>query len=91
MDPVNAPTERMVDVGGLLLHVVEQGTGPVVIMCHGFPGLAYSWRHQLPVLAANGFRAVAPDMRGYGKSGRPAEPAAYNRSSTADTMVGRGV
>jgi pimeloyl-ACP methyl ester carboxylesterase len=81
-------TERMVDVGGVRLHVVEQGTGPTVIMCHGFPGLAYSWRHQLPVLAANGFRAVAPDMRGYGGSDRPAEPAAYARSSTVADMVG---
>jgi pimeloyl-ACP methyl ester carboxylesterase len=77
-----------VDVGELELRVVEQGAGPAVVMCHGFPGLAYSWRNQLPVLAAHGFRAIAPDMRGYGGSGRPSDPVAYDRRSTAADMVG---
>jgi pimeloyl-ACP methyl ester carboxylesterase len=81
-------TERQVDVGEVELRVVEQGVGPAVVLCHGFPGLAHSWRSQLPVLAANGFRAVAPDMRGYGGSGRPADPAAYDRRGTVADMVG---
>jgi pimeloyl-ACP methyl ester carboxylesterase len=81
-------TTRQVAVGGLELRVVEQGVGPAVVMCHGFPGLAHSWRNQLPVLAAHGFRAVAPDMRGYGGSGRPEDPAAYDRRSTAADMIG---
>jgi pimeloyl-ACP methyl ester carboxylesterase len=81
-------TERQVDVGEVELRVVEQGGGPAVVLCHGFPGLAHSWRSQLPVLAANGFRAVAPDMRGYGGSGRPADPAAYDRRGTVADMVG---
>src|SRR5262249_10198916 len=49
----------------------EQGEGPLVVLCHGFPELWYSWRHQLPALSAAGFRAVAVDMRGYGRSDRP--------------------
>ncbi|GAA1267699.1 alpha/beta hydrolase [Pseudonocardia aurantiaca] len=83
-----AAIERTVDAGGCRLRVVEQGAGPVVILCHGFPGLAHSWRNQLPVLASNGFRAIAPDMRGYGGSGRPSDPANYDRTSTVGDMVG---
>ena len=54
------------------LHIAEQGEGPAVLLCHGFPESWYSWRHQLSALAAAGFHAVAPDMRGYGRSDRPA-------------------
>jgi pimeloyl-ACP methyl ester carboxylesterase len=61
---------RQIDVGGIELHVAECGTGPLVVCCHGFPELWYSWRHQLPVLAAAGYRLVAPDQRGYGRSSR---------------------
>ena len=57
--------------GAQRLHCVSLGEGPLVLMCHGFPGLWYSWRHQLPALAAAGYRAVALDMRGYGRSSRP--------------------
>ncbi len=78
----------MVDVGDIALHVVEQGHGLPVVMCHGFPGLWYSWRHQLPVLAEAGYRAIAVDMRGYGRSGRPASPASYDRRHTVADMVG---
>jgi len=77
-----------IDVGNIKLHVAAQGEGPAVIMCHGFPGLWYSWRHQLPVLAANGFRAIALDMRGYGRTGRPADPRDYDRRSTVADIVG---
>jgi pimeloyl-ACP methyl ester carboxylesterase len=51
--------------------VAEQGEGPLIILCHGFPECWYSWRHQLRALAKAGFRAVAPDLRGYGRSDRP--------------------
>jgi pimeloyl-ACP methyl ester carboxylesterase len=57
-------------------------------MCHGFPGLWYSWRHQLPALAAAGFRAVAPDMRGYGQTDRPPEVERYTLLHLAGDMVG---
>ena len=58
---------------GVRIHYVEQGpnNGPVVLMVHGFPEVSYSWRHQLPVLAAAGYRAGAIDVRGYGRSGKP--------------------
>ncbi|MCZ0998231.1 alpha/beta hydrolase [Streptomyces mirabilis] len=58
-------------------HLVEQGTGPLVLLVHGFPESWYSWRHQLPALAAAGYRAVAVDVRGYGRSSRPEAPTAY--------------
>ncbi|WP_141014954.1 alpha/beta fold hydrolase [Nocardioides sambongensis] len=80
--------DHTLDVGEIPLRVLEHGAGPAVVLCHGFPGLAYSWRHQLPALAAAGYRAIAPDMRGYGGSGRPADPAAYDRRSTVADMVG---
>src|SRR5689334_11699165 len=60
--------ERTVRANGIDLHVAEQGRGRPVILCHGFPELWYSWRHQLPALATAGYRAVAPDLRGYGGS-----------------------
>jgi soluble epoxide hydrolase/lipid-phosphate phosphatase len=56
---------------GISMHVAEAGSGPAVVMCHGFPELWYSWRHQIPALAEAGFRAIAPDMRGYGGTDAP--------------------
>jgi len=70
------------------LHVAEQGTGPLVVLCHGFPECWYSWRHQLPVLADAGFHAVAPDMRGYGQSDRPHEIDQYSLFHLVGDMVG---
>ena len=71
-------TEKLIDVGGYHLRAVEQGEGPLVLMIHGFPGLAWSWRHQMEPLAGAGFRAVAIDSLGYGGSDRPTDPAAYD-------------
>lgn len=67
------------DVNGISLHVAEQGpaAGPAVLLIHGFPELWFSWRHQMAALAARGFRALAPDLRGYGDSEAPADPASY--------------
>ncbi len=62
---------RTVETNGIRMHLAEQGEGPLVLLCHGFPELWYSWRHQLPALAEAGFHAVAPDMRGYGQTDRP--------------------
>jgi epoxide hydrolase 4 len=66
-------TERFVDVGEVRLHVVEAGPehGELVVLLHGFPEFWWSWRHQIPALAAAGFRVVAPDMRGYNLSDKP--------------------
>ena len=63
---------RTVDANGIRIYLAEQGTGPLVLPCHhGFPESWYSWQHQLPALAKAGFHAVAPDMRGYGRTDRP--------------------
>jgi hypothetical protein len=70
-------THRMIETNGVRLHVAEQGEGPLIILCHGFPECWYSWRHQLRALAKAGFRAVAPDLRGYGRSDRPEEVEKY--------------
>jgi epoxide hydrolase A/B len=63
---------RKIQTNGIQLHVAEAGEGPLVLLCHGWPESWYSWRHQLPALAAAGYHAVAPDMRGYGQSDSPA-------------------
>jgi pimeloyl-ACP methyl ester carboxylesterase len=81
-------THRTLTVNDIQMHVAESGEGDPVVFCHGFPGLWYSWRHQLPALAANGWRAIAPDMRGYGGTDRPASPHDYDREHTAADMVG---
>lgn len=70
-------THRSVASPGGRIHLAEQGTGPLVLLIHGFPESWYSWRHQLPVLAAAGYRAVAIDVRGYGRSSKPAATDAY--------------
>ncbi|MGW4630758.1 alpha/beta fold hydrolase [Streptomyces rubiginosohelvolus] len=72
-----APRHRTVEAPAGRLHLVEQGSGPLVLLVHGFPESWYSWRHQLPALAAAGYRAVAIDVRGYGRSSKPAETDAY--------------
>jgi epoxide hydrolase A/B len=79
---------RTVSTNGVDLHVVEAGEGPVVLLAHGFPELAYSWRHQLPALAEAGYRAVAPDQRGYGRSSRPEALADYDIHHLVGDLVG---
>jgi len=82
--------ERTVSVNGIDLHVVEAGPvdGSPVILCHGFPELAYSWRHQIPALADAGYRVVAPDQRGYGRSSAPADIADYDIVHLTGDLVG---
>ena len=78
-------THRTVAANGINVHVAEQGRGPLVLLLHGFPELWYSWRHQLPALAAAGFHAVAPDLRGYGRTDAPQAVESYSmRNMTAD-------
>jgi len=81
-------THRMIETNGIRLHVAEQGEGPLVILCHGFPECWYSWRHQLPALAKAGFRAVAPDLRGYGRSDHPEEVEKYTILHDIGDIVG---
>ena len=81
-------THRFVETNGIRIHVAEQGDGPLVLLCHGFPELWYSWRHQLSALAAAGFHAVAPDMRGYGQTDRPEVIDQYTLLHLVGYMVG---
>jgi pimeloyl-ACP methyl ester carboxylesterase len=81
-------THRMIETNGIRLHVAEQGEGPLIILCHGFPECWYSWRHQLGALAQAGFRAVAPDLRGYGRSDRPEEVDKYTLLHYVGDIVG---
>src|SRR5260221_14282632 len=78
----------MIETNGIRLHVAEQGEGPLIILCHGFPECCYSWRHQLPALAKAGFRAVAPDLRGYGQSDRPEDVEKYTILDDIGAIVG---
>ena len=79
---------RTVETNGIRMHVAEQGEGPLVLLCHGFPESWYSWRHQLTALAAAGFHAVAPDMRGYGQTDQPGEIDQYTLLHLVGDMVG---
>jgi pimeloyl-ACP methyl ester carboxylesterase len=76
------------DHGPIDLSVHEAGTGPAVLFCHGFPELAFSWRHQLSAVAQAGYRAIAPDMRGYGRSSRPDAVDAYGIEELCGDLVG---
>lgn len=84
---MNEPHLETLEINGLRMRVVTQGSGPLVLLCHGFPELWYSWRHQLTALAAAGYRAVAPDMRGYGGTDAPAEVDAYTLLHLVGDMV----
>jgi pimeloyl-ACP methyl ester carboxylesterase len=79
-----------VDVNGLGLEVAESGPadGPLVLLLHGFPELGFSWRHQVPALAAAGYRVMVPDMRGFGGSDAPEAVEAYSMSSLTKDVVG---
>jgi pimeloyl-ACP methyl ester carboxylesterase len=80
--------ERTVHVNDVDLHVVDEGEGPVVVLAHGFPELAYSWRHQIPALAGAGYRVLAPDQRGYGRSSRPEATEDYDILRLTGDLVG---
>jgi pimeloyl-ACP methyl ester carboxylesterase len=82
------PTQRTIESNGIRLNIAEQGKGPLVLMCHGFPESWYSWRHQIDALATAGFHAVAPDMRGYGKSDAPEAVDQYTIFHLVGDMVG---
>jgi pimeloyl-ACP methyl ester carboxylesterase len=80
-------TTRMVKANGLDMQIVEQGQGPLLVLCHGWPELSYSWRHQIPALAAAGYHVVAPDMRGYGGTSAPEAIDAYTIHHLVGDMV----
>lgn len=80
-------THRLVPSRAGRIHLVEQGSGPLVLLVHGFPESWYSWRHQLTALAAAGYRAVAVDVRGYGRSSKPDSVDAYRMLELVDDSV----
>jgi pimeloyl-ACP methyl ester carboxylesterase len=81
-------THRTIKANGINMHIAEAGEGPLVLLLHGFPELWYSWRHQLPALAAAGYHSVAPDVRGYGRTDAPAAIESYNMLNHTADIVG---
>jgi pimeloyl-ACP methyl ester carboxylesterase len=81
------PSSRTISANGIDIFLLEQGEGPLVVLCHGWPELSYSWRHQIPALAAAGFHVAAPDMRGFGRTSAPADINAYSIFDHVGDMV----
>jgi pimeloyl-ACP methyl ester carboxylesterase len=81
------PSSRTISAGGIELFLLEQGEGPLVLLCHGWPELSYSWRHQIPAIAEAGFHVAAPDMRGFGRTSAPSDIAAYSIFDHVGDMV----
>ena len=81
------PSSRTISANGIDIFLLEQGEGPLVVLCHGWPELSYSWRHQVPALAAAGFHVAAPDMRGFGRTSAPADINAYSIFDHVGDMV----
>lgn len=85
---MSEPQHKFATTNGIRMHYAEQGAGPLIVLCHGWPESWYSWRHQIVALAAAGFRVVAPDQRGYGRTDRPDPIDAYNIFSLTGDIVG---
>ncbi len=81
-------TPRFIETNGIRMGVYEQGDGVPVVFCHGFPELAYSWRHQIEAFSRAGYRTVAADQRGYGLTDRPKEIEAYTLVQLCGDMTG---
>ena len=85
---MNPDPGRFIEVNGISLYVEEHGAGVPVLLMHGFPDSARLWRNQVPFLVSNGFRVITPDMRGFGRSGRPQEIAAYRLQNVVADVTG---
>jgi pimeloyl-ACP methyl ester carboxylesterase len=82
------PAPEYIETNGIRMAVHELGAGPAIVLLHGFPELAFSWRHQLPALAAAGYRAIAPDQRGYGETDKPGSVGDYTIEHLIGDMTG---
>jgi pimeloyl-ACP methyl ester carboxylesterase len=82
------PSSRTISANGIEIFLLEQGEGPLVVLCHGWPELSYSWRHQISAIANAGFHVVAPDMRGFGRTSAPSDVNAYSIFDHVGDMVG---
>ncbi|MFE2994049.1 alpha/beta fold hydrolase [Nocardia sp. NPDC059246] len=80
-------THRTIDTGEVRMHVADQGEGFPVVFCHGFPHTWFMWHHQLDAVAAAGYRALAPDLRGYGRTEAPADPEAYTNAAVIGDLM----
>ncbi len=85
---MNTIYHRFIDTNGIRMHIAEQGRGPLVVLCHGWPESWYSWRHQLSALAEAGYHVVAPDQRGYGQTDQPEAIEAYHILNLTADIVG---
>ncbi|HEY2592373.1 MAG TPA: alpha/beta hydrolase [Chloroflexota bacterium] len=79
---------RFVETNGIRMHIAEAGSGPLVVLLHGFPESWYSWRHQLAALSEAGFHVVAPDQRGYGQTDRPEAVEDYTMFHLVGDVIG---
>ena len=80
-------THRFLDTGEVRMHITEQGQGYPVVFCHGFPHTGFVWHRQLAAVSAAGFRAIAPDLRGYGRTEAPADVAAYTNEAVIGDLL----
>src|SRR6202046_251017 len=80
--------EYEIPTNGIFLHVAELGHAPAVLFCHGFPDTSHTWRRQMKAVASSGYRAIAPDMRGYGRSSAPSDAALYTPLHTVGDQDG---
>jgi pimeloyl-ACP methyl ester carboxylesterase len=90
LDPTDFPEPTLVPVNGVELEVFEAGrqnAGRPIVLCHGWPELAFSWRHQMPALAAAGYHVIAPNQRGYGNSSRPTDVTDYDIEHLSGDLV----
>ncbi|KAM6545132.1 hypothetical protein CsatB_025868 [Cannabis sativa] len=79
---------KIIEVNGIKMHVAEKGQGPTILFLHGFPELWYTWRHQILTLASLGYRAVAPDLRGYGDTDAPPSVGSYTCMDVVGDVIG---
>ncbi|GAA6620401.1 alpha/beta fold hydrolase [Scytonema sp. NUACC26] len=79
---------KQIQMGHLNFHVLEEGNGLPVLLLHGFPDSSYLWRHQIPALAKEGMHVIAPDLRGFGESDKPAEPESYKLQLIVEDVIG---
>jgi len=85
---VGFPDPKMIEANGIRMEIFEQGEGFPIVLAHGFPELAYSWRFQIPALANAGYRAIAPNQRGYGETDKPDAVEAYDMRQLCGDMAG---
>jgi pimeloyl-ACP methyl ester carboxylesterase len=79
------PSSRTISANGIDIFLLERGEGPLLLLWHGWPELSYSWRYQIPAIAAAGFHVVAPDMRGLGE---PAHPPTSRPTASSVAALG---